>query len=257
MDKTQEYIQNAKLAEQAERYEDMTSEMKAFVKAKSKLNSEERNLLSVAFKNLVGTRRTSWRILSSIEQKELTKDENKAKFCKEYRQKVEEELKATCHEVINLLIDCLIPGVDKEIPGESKDKDKEKEQNESKIFYMKMKGDYYRYLCEVSEDPNYKEKSQQAYADATSVAEALPVTSPIRLGLALNYSVFLYEILKNPEKACTLAKDAFDKAIAGLDALEESQYKDSTLIMQLLRDNLTLWTSEQDANQGDEEQVDQ
>lgn len=68
--------------------------------------------------------------------------------------------------------------------------------------------------------------------------------SPYRLGLALNFSVFYYEILNSPERACRLAKAAFDDAIAELDTLSEDSYKDSTLIMQLLRDNLTLWTSD-------------
>ena len=65
-------------------------------------------------------------------------------------------------------------------------------------------------------------------------------THPIRLGLALNFSVFYYEILNSPERACHLAKQAFDDAIAELDSLNEDSYKDSTLIMQLLRDNLTV-----------------
>ena len=84
-----------------------------------------------------------------------------------------------------------------------------------------------------------------AYKEANTIAnQKLNPTHPIRLGLALNFSVFYYEILSSPERACRLAKAAFDEAIAELDTLSEDSYKDSTLIMQLLRDNLTLWTSD-------------
>lgn len=86
----------------------------------------------------------------------------------------------------------------------------------------------------------YKAASEYALKD-------LPPTHPIRLGLALNFSVFYYEIFNTPERACRLAKNAFDEAIAELDTLSEESYKDSTLIMQLLRDNLTLWTSDMQA----------
>merc|ERR1711981_373930 len=91
------------------------------------------------------------------------------------------------------------------------------------------------------------ESARKAYEDAQGVAEKdLPVTHPIRLGLALNYSVFQYEVLSNPEEACKMARTAFEDAIAELDNVSEDSYKDSTLIMQLLRDNLTLWTSDQE-----------
>ena len=80
------------------------------------------------------------------------------------------------------------------------------------------------------------------------IAQAkLLVTHPIRLGLALNFSVFHYEVLNNPDEACKMARTAFEDAIAELDNVSEDSYKDSTLIMQLLRDNLTLWTSDQEA----------
>lgn len=93
----------------------------------------------------------------------------------------------------------------------------------------------------------------QCFADAsqnaTDVAQTeLTPTHPIRLGLALNFSVFYYEILSSPDRACHLAKQAFDDAIAELDSLSEESYRDSTLIMQLLRDNLTLWTSSDQAD---------
>ena len=84
-----------------------------------------------------------------------------------------------------------------------------------------------------------------SYQQASQIANKdLPPTHPIRLGLALNFSVFYYEILNSPDRACHIAKQAFDDAIAELDTLSEESYKDSTLIMQLLRDNLTLWTSD-------------
>merc|ERR1712084_210226 len=90
------------------------------------------------------------------------------------------------------------------------------------------------------------ENARKAYADAAAVAEKdLAVTHGIRLGLALNYSVFMYEVQSKPEEACKMARTAFEDAIAELDNVSEDSYKDSTLIMQLLRDNLTLWTSDE------------
>ncbi|KAI3758971.1 hypothetical protein L6452_06544 [Arctium lappa] len=86
-----------------------------------------------------------------------------------------------------------------------------------------------------------RHRSEAASAAAST---KLPSTHPIRLGLALNFLVFYYEIMNSPERACHLPKQVFDEAIAELDTLSEESYKDNTLIMQLLRDNLTLWTSD-------------
>jgi len=200
---------------------------------KEELSVEERNLLSVAYKNAVGSRRASWRIVSSVEQKEKSKGntENVAR-CDAYRNKIEAELAATCGTILTLLDKFLIPSA---------------QTGESKVFYYKMKGDYHRYISEFTSDSNKQaaaEAAHVAYKDATAVSQAeLFPTHPIRLGLALNYSVFYYEILNNPEEACRMARQAFEDAIAELDNVSEDSYKDSTLIMQLLRDNLTLWTS--------------
>jgi len=110
------------------------------------------------------------------------------------------------------------------------------------------KGDYHRYQAEFTTGNDHKEAAENslvAYKAASDIAMTeLAPTHPIRLGLALNFSVFYYEILNSPDRACRLAKAAFDDAIAELDTLSEESYKDSTLIMQLLRDNLTLWTSD-------------
>jgi 14-3-3 protein epsilon len=234
----------AKLAEQAERYDEMVEEMKKVAKLvhEQELSVEERNLLSVAYKNVIGARRASWRIISSIEQKEESKGNTEhVERIRKYRATVEKELSDICASILALLDEHLIPTAS---------------TGESKVFYLKMKGDYHRYLAEFKSGADRKEAAEHtllAYKAAQDIALVdLPPTHPIRLGLALNFSVFYYEILNSPERACHLAKQAFDEAIAELDTLGEESYKDSTLIMQLLRDNLTLWTSDmQDPAAGD------
>ncbi|CAJ0558548.1 unnamed protein product, partial [Mesorhabditis spiculigera] len=182
-DQKSEFIERAKLAEQAERYEDMAKVMKEVVELGEELELESRNLFSVAYKN------------------------------------------------VSLLENYLIPKA---------------QSADSKVFYIKMRGDYFRYLGEILLGDDRKvEKAEQAYNEAFVIAkENMVPTHPIRLGLALNFSVFYYELAGNQQKACKMAREAFDEAVKGLDSLNEDSYKDSTLIMQLLRDNLTLWGTE-------------
>ncbi|KAL0665860.1 hypothetical protein Bca4012_028564 [Brassica carinata] len=160
-------------------------------------------------------------------------NEENVKRIQNYRKKVEDELAKVCNDILSVIDKHLIPS---------------STAVESTVFFYKMKGDYYRYLAEFSSGAERKEAADQsieAYKAAVAAAETgLAPTHPVRLGLALNFSVFYYEILNSPERACQLAKQAFDDAIAELDSLNEESYKDSTLIMQLLRDNLTLWTSD-------------
>eukprot|EP00921_Rhytidocystis_pertsovi_P021649 GHVQ01034569.1.p1 GENE.GHVQ01034569.1~~GHVQ01034569.1.p1 ORF type:complete len:254 (-),score=58.49 GHVQ01034569.1:292-1053(-) len=232
--KREQIVYKAKLAEQAERYDEMAEYMKEVAQMGEELTVEERNLLSVAYKNAVGARRASWRIISSVEQKEKGKNQaDKEKHASAYRQKVEDELNKICEDILKLLDEHLI---------------KAATTSESKVFYYKMMGDYYRYISEFSAEGDKKDaadKAQESYESATSIAtKELSSTHPIRLGLALNFSVFFYEIMNHPEMACSMAQKAFDEAISELDSVSEESYKDSTLIMQLLRDNLTLWTSD-------------
>merc|ERR1712110_1314622 len=210
-------------------YEDMVEYMKKVAQSEGELSVEERNLLSVAYKNVIGSRRSSWRILSSILQK-----------------KIEEELSTLCKDVLDLLDNHLLPN---------------SSSDESKVFFNKMKGDYHRYMAEYSTNEardNAAEEAAAAYKVAEEIAaEHIPTTHPLRLALALNYSVFLYEIANAPEKACSVAKQAFDNDISELDSLTEESYRDSTLIMQLLRDNLTLWTSDMGNEEADDDDDDE
>ncbi|KAK3042322.1 hypothetical protein RJ639_002368 [Escallonia herrerae] len=186
--------------------------MKKVAKLDVELTVEERNLLSVGDKNVIGARRASWRIMSSIMQKEESKgNEQNVKLIKGYRQKVEEELSKICSDILAIIDKHLIPSSG---------------SGEATVFYCKMKGDSYRYLAEFKTVQERKESSEQSLKG--------------------------YEACLLLEMACHLAKQAFDEAIAELDTLSEESYKDSTLIMQLLRDNLTLWTSDLPEDGGDD-----
>lgn len=226
---------SARLAEQADRFEDMRDQIKKIAEMKVCLTVDERNLLSVAYKNIVGSRRTAWRVLLKLEMREEEKERGDiVRVCHEYKKAIEADLLDVCHDILSLLDNYLI---------ESSENDAD-----SQIFYKKMKGDYYRYKAEVQEGEERKKSAElafKAYEDASKHSETtMPKTHPIRLGLALNFSVFHYEILSSPQHACKLARAAFDDAIQELDQLNDECYKDSTLIMQLIRDNLSLWTND-------------
>jgi len=234
-----ELLNSAKLAEAAERYKDMCKYLHKLViikcDASKTLTVEERNLLSVAYKNVVGTKRQSWRMLTQGNFDSLPKES-----LDDYRGTIETELNQVCNEVIKLL----------EATTDVAKKEETDSNKEDLVFYLKMSGDYYRYLSEFQTTESNQKNAEKFYEEATEVAEEnLPETHPTRLGLALNYSVCCYEITEKKELACTIAKKAFDSAIEKLDTLNDSSYKDSTLIMQLLRDNLTLWTSEKEEAQ--------
>ena len=226
-------VYRARLAEQAGRYSEMMASMKEVASSDVALTVEEQNMFSLAYRNVTSTRRASWRIISSIEQQKEGRDNgDELKVTKTCRVQVEKELKDICSDILSVLDKHLIPCSD---------------TGESKVFYYKLKGDYHRYIAEFATGNERKgaaDYSFVAYTNASDIAMAeLPTTHPNRLGLALNFAVLYYDILNSPVRAFRLAKAAVDNAISELDVLSEESYKDSTLILQLLSDNLTIWKS--------------
>jgi len=264
----------AKLAESAERYDEMTKYMNRCVGQKNgdDLTVEERNLISVGYKNLMSSRRTAHRVTQQqIETPNLLKNiVDEPALEKELKEKAEAYRETIAGELKALITDVVTNVVGKFVTGPLA-----ASNTEVLVFFHKMEGDYNRYGAEVTagdDKMKYKTKAQQAYQCATELCERqvpagtgkakekgeavaptnetedeLPPTNPIRLGLALNYSVFMYEILEAKEEASKVADQAFEAAIDKLDELSEEQYRDSTLIMQLLKDNRDLWsTGEED-----------
>ena len=232
-DQIEEKIFLARVAEQAERFEDMVDFLDEVLAAKAGgVNPDERNLLSVAFKNLISSKRAACRTISAIEQNPKYTKFNAALLA--YKTKIETQLMADCQKVIDMINSRVLS-------GECSD--------EAKAFFVKMVGDYYRYIAENAKDAKLEEvkmKAKQAYEEANAID--LAACNPIKLGLALNFSVFNYEVLKDHAKACELADNALQQALDKIDELEEDDFRDAKSIIELLKENLTLWKEEEEGD---------
>ena len=231
----------AMLAEQCNRFNEMVHFLEDMVRSRDKdLNSDERNLLSIAYKNSVSGGRSALRTIMAYENKEKKKESSTfLPFIQEYRKKVEEELTKTCKNVLAT--------IDSELMKKASD-------DEAKVFYTKMKGDYNRYIAEYAEGDLKKQVSDdalKAYDEATEIAKTLPVLNPIALGLALNFSVFYYEVINDHKKAIEIAKAAVEKADKELPNIDEDadENRDTVSIYNLLKENLDMWVSEEEGDQ--------
>lgn len=189
----EEHIFLARVAEQAEKFEDMVNYLKPVLDNKgAALSTDERNLLSVAFKSLISSKRAAWRTITAIEQN--PKYQKFGDALAAYKKRIESALYADCEHIIDIV--------------QSKVLSKSSEE-EPRAFFVKMVGDYYRYIAETAQGDKLEQVKQaalKAYDEANSIT--LPPCNPIKLGLALNFSVFHYEVMKDQKKACELAESA-------------------------------------------------
>ena len=125
--------------------------------------------------------------------------------------------------------------------------------NESKSFFYKMIGDYYRYVAESATGAILEEVKTGAldgYQQSDGLSKELNACNPIRLGLALNYSVFHYEVMNDHKRACELGEAALTQALEKIDDVDEETFRDAKSIIELLKENLSLWKEEEgDANE--------
>jgi len=230
----EEYLYLAKLYERAEKFDDMVIWIGKFVQMDPHLTHDERNILSAGYKNVISGKRASWRLLHSLEKKEEKKASSQnLNYLLEVKGRIEDEMRNICDDIQSTLDKYLVPNA---------------KDAETKVFYLKLKGDYYRYRSEFTsgkEQETAANQAEGAYREAYNIAEKhIPISSSTRLGLALNFSVFYYEIKDLKDEACLIAKTAFEESMKILDDLERNKAKDTILIIQLLKENLILWNNE-------------
>lgn len=227
----------ARVADQAERHQDVITYIKDIIAIDPKLSSDERNLLSVAYKALTGNRRTALRSVNAfLEDPSIQGAKEREEKLQQLRETLITELCNYCKEIVELVDAKLLPVA---------------EDTVTKVFYIKLKADYNRYSVEFKEGEDRDQGAEAAkgeYEEAMKLASELPKANPQYLGLALNYSVFLYEIIGQKQEAIELADKSFKDAVGLIDKLEEDEYSEATLILQLLKDNVQLWNDDQQQN---------
>ncbi|OHT11134.1 14-3-3 protein [Tritrichomonas foetus] len=225
------YLYMVQILDQTDRHQDMVDLMKKVIDLNPELNPEERNLLSVSYKNVITVRRNGLRILLAIvDHDESRANENRINQLAKFKASLVSELDNYCYELINLVDQKLLPAA---------------KTAEAKLFYEKLKADYYRYISEAKEGTEKEEsaaKARECYENALAIAkEEIPPYKPAYLGLILNYSVYLYEIVGHKEEAIELAEKTQLECTTSVEQNSDNAYAEATTILQLLRDNVSLW----------------
>ena len=224
------------LSEQCERYTDMIRYLEELITIKKEeLNFDERNLLSIAYKNYISEIRNAIRVIMAYENKESTRgDSPYLPFIIEYKDKIRQELEKECLNICFKIEKLIMPKLT---------------SKETKVFFGKMKGDYYRYIAENTEGDvkkKYSDLALNTYNETVAEANNLNYKNSEKLGLLLNLSVFYYEVASNPKEAYSLANETLKKAKEALKGIDEDneEYKDSLSIVNLLHDNIEMWEME-------------
>lgn len=226
-------IYTAQILDQTNLPEEMVANMKRVIQLNPDLNEDERNLLSVAYKNSISQTRKNLRAIKNIiaDVESQGQFPNRLNMLQEFRQQMFDELEAICKDLIELVDNALIPAAN---------------SSEARVFYEGLKANYYRYICESIEDMNDRqvvaEKANQSYLAAIEIAKNdIPAYKPSYLGLLLNYSVFLYEILDKKEEAIELSQKTYNESSPLIEENSEQSFHEANVILNVISDNLRIW----------------
>lgn len=222
----------AQIAFEAKRYDDSIRFFNELIRYNPRLSKTQRELFSNAYKRSINSARNSLLIINEdIISFEKKGDLETVNQLDEIQKSLKNEITKGCNSILELIDLYLLPVAS---------------ETQSIVFYNKLKGDYYRYLAELTPtDDTNSNRARASYEMAMkSVGDNIKMADPIYLGLILNFCVFQYEILGMKDEAIDRADVSFNEAVRYLEELDEQEYAESTMILQLLRDNISIWRDE-------------
>jgi len=234
----------AKACEKAQDYPEMLNYVRKIIDHEEDLSSEERSLLSTALKEISLPKRISWRALTKLYKAQEDPESQRSGALRTLRTDTEKDLHKFCQEYLKLIDESLLPRCEGNVEGG--------------VAFLKMKGDLYRYIAESSQGDSKQKAADNALQFYTTAQESagstVKVGHPLMLSLALNYAILFYEVMEEPAKAIEIAHESMINALSELDQIEENIYKDSTHMLQILKDNISMWKAGLEGNHDESEE---
>ena len=226
----------ATILENAGKHEEAMKYMEEIAKSKKNdLSIEEINLLTISFNNQITKKLNQIKILNKVIAKDELTNSKYLKTDTNIRDIIQRDINDICNKMINLCDNYLL---------------NKTEKNETKILYLKLRGQYYRYLSDVSENEQQKDANKNAinsFNEAFELIDNLSVTNPIRLGFILNYAIFQYEFLNDIDTAIKITKENFEIGINQLEKVNDNnEYQNASSILMLLKQNIDMWNNEKE-----------
>ena len=229
----EDLLNKCKLNDLIENYGEMFEHLYKLSQIKIDLQNDELDLITRCTKCYIGHKRGQYRkILTLIDKDKIVDKEKNFKLLEMLRKKLSSEILNLCDKTINICQNFLTNN-----PTFSK---------KNQLYFNKAIADHYRYIYEITNEPEIKNKAKEFYEKSLSIVNECKFisTDTAYLTFYLNYSVFLHDTLQNTEEAIKISKNCLYDALRDTEEIVDNSQKDIVLLCQMLKDNISLWKTE-------------
>ena len=228
-----ELLNRCKLNDLIENYGEIFEYLKELSNTKIDLQLDELDLITRCTKCYIGHKRGQYRkILTMIDKDKIVDNQKNYSLLEILRKKLSKEILQLCNKTIEISQNFL-----RNNPTFPK---------KTQLYFTKTIADHYRYIYEINNEEDIKLKSKDYYEKSLQYIKECKYTSTETpyLTFYLNYSVFLHDTMKNTEEAIKVSKTCLYEALKDTEEIVDNSQKDIVLLCQMLKDNISLWKTE-------------